>query len=403
MLYAVSKVSYTVRLHLRLDQQVDPILMRAALDKTAKRYPYFCITLKKNDKEYYYEENNAPVALIHTDQRVTLGSEETNGQIWAVSYDRDNLFIDFYHGRADGTGIYPLLATLLYYYFSEQYGLKDSTGIRTLEDPITEKEVHDPVDDLPVIDLSALKTPPSPKALNLMEASGLKKTEGAGRILRLKIPESSFLPFTRVNDASPGIMICALMARAIERVHPKHEDPLINSYVVNARPMLHAPESFHNCTNRVILHYDGRIRQMPLDRQCTAYRGKTILQADEDSIRKKMIVSGSVSNLILNTPDIEAKIKIARGTISKTFDGSTYMVSYVGKWKQEQIGEHIKEFWTETPAGHFPVIEIRMRRRSHTCSRNYSVTFRQKGCRGDSRSTPGSGTTGSVGFGLHPF
>ena len=358
MLYAVSKANYTVRIHLRLDQQIDPIMMRTALDKTSKRYPYYCVSLKKNEKEYYYEENHSPVALIHSGQKITLGSGETNGHIWAVSYDGDNLFIDFYHGRADGAGIYPLIATLLYYYFSEQYGSMDSTGIRTLEDTITEKEIHDPVEDLPVIDLRTIKTPPLPKALNLMETSGLVQTEGAGRILKLMIPETSFLPFTRVNDASPGIMICALMARAIERVHPNHDDPLVNSYVVNARPMLHAPESFHNCTNRVILHYDDRIRRMQLDRQCTAYRGKTILQADEDAVRKKMIVSGSLAQMILDAPDIGTKMQIASKFVRGVFNSSTFMVSYVGRWKQDQIGKHIKEFWTETPAGSFPMLEI---------------------------------------------
>ena len=47
MLYATARGSYTVRLHLGLDQNVDPEAMRRALDQTAERYPYFCVTLKK--------------------------------------------------------------------------------------------------------------------------------------------------------------------------------------------------------------------------------------------------------------------------------------------------------------------------------------------------------------------
>ncbi len=70
------------------------------------------------------------------------------------------MYLDFFHGRADGTGVYPVIATLLYYYFEEQYGLKDSSGVRTLDTPVTEKELHDPVDDLPVIDLSSLNISP---------------------------------------------------------------------------------------------------------------------------------------------------------------------------------------------------------------------------------------------------
>ncbi len=358
MLYAISHISYTIRIVLKLDREIDPLMMRKALDKTAMRYPYFCVSLKKNDKEYYYEENPAPVALLHTSKQVALGTEETNGHIWAVCYDGDNLFFDIYHGRADGAGVYPVIATLLYYYFEDKYGLKDSSGIRTLDDPITEKEVCDPVENLPVIDLSTIKLPQLPKALSLLEASGLKRSEGKGRIFKLMIPEKSFLPFTKANDASPGIMLCVLMTRAIERVHPEHADPLVCSYVVNARPMLHSPESFHNCTNRVLIHCDEKIRNMPLDKQCTSYRGKTILQTDDETVQRKMTVSGSLAKQVIDAPDITTKIGIARKMAGNIFSTSTFMVSYVGKWKQDQLGEHIKEFWTETPSGAFPLIEV---------------------------------------------
>ncbi len=358
MLYAISHISYTIRIVLKLDREIDPLMMRKALDKTAMRYPYFCVSLKKNDKEYYYEENPAPVALLHTSKQVALGTEETNGHIWAVCYDGDNLYFDIYHGRTDGTGLYPVVATLLYYYFQEQYGLKDSSGIRTLDDPITEKELHDPLEDLPAIDLSALKIPPLPKALNLMEASGITKPEGKGRLYKVMIPEKSFLPFTKANDASPGIMLCVLMTRAIERVHPEHDDPLVCSYVVNARPMLHAGETFHNCTNRALLHFDEKIRNMPLDKQCTSFRGKTILQTDDESIHKKMTVSASFAQRIIDAPDLSSKVGVATQIVRNSFGASSFMVSYVGKWKQDQLGEHIKEFWTETPSGAFPLIEV---------------------------------------------
>ena len=361
MLYATSKTSYTVRFCLRLDQEVDPVVMRNALDRTAKRYPYYSVSLKKNEKEFYYEENPSPIALINTDQKITLGTEETNGHIWAVSYKDDCLYIDFFHGRADGAGIYPVIATMLYYYFSEKSGLTDSTGIRTLEHPITEKEIRDPVDGLPVIDLRTFNIPPSPKALNLTETSGftrmVEKGE-KGRVFKLMIPEESFLPFVKANDASPGIMLCVLMARAVERVHPEHEEPLIVSYVVNARPMLHAEENSHNCTNRVLLNYDEKIRSMPLDRQCTAYRGKTMLQADEETIQKRMVVSGSMATNVMNAPDFESKHLVARKSINGFYSSTTFAVSYVGKWKQQQLGAHIREFWTETPATIFPLIEV---------------------------------------------
>lgn len=354
MLYATSHGSYTVRFHLRLDQKIDGQKLRSALDKTARRYPYFCVSLKRNEREFYYEINDRPVALLHTNKAITLGSSETNGHIWAVCYDGDDLFIDYFHGRSDGTGMYALIATLLYHYFDEQA----IPGIKTLDTPISEEETHDPVEDLPLLDLSKVSFPASPKALNLMKASGLEHVNGKGLILKLMIPEESFLPFMRSNDGTPGIMLSVLIARAIERVHPQHEAPLVSNYVVNARPMLKADETFHNCTNRVVFHYDDRIRRMPLKRQCTVYRGKTFIQADEETIVQGMTVAGSMAQMILDLPDFSTNAKIASQAMAGTYDATTYIVSYVGRWKYPQLGRHIREFWTETPVGPFPLIEV---------------------------------------------
>ena len=61
MLYATSHGSYTIRAHLRLDHKIDGQKLRSAVDKTAGRYPYFCVSLGKNEREYYYEVNEKPV------------------------------------------------------------------------------------------------------------------------------------------------------------------------------------------------------------------------------------------------------------------------------------------------------------------------------------------------------
>ena len=54
MLYATSHGIYTIRIHMHLDQRIDHQKLRIALDKTALRYPYFCVCLKRNEREFYY-------------------------------------------------------------------------------------------------------------------------------------------------------------------------------------------------------------------------------------------------------------------------------------------------------------------------------------------------------------
>ncbi|HBI51938.1 MAG TPA: hypothetical protein DDX72_04060 [Ruminococcaceae bacterium] len=358
MLYATLGNSYTVRLRLRLDSPVDKDAMRKAIDKTSARYPYLCVTLRKNDSEIYYEQNDKPVALINSLERITLNSPETNDHIWAVCYEDCDFCLDFYHGISDGTGINYLLATLLYYYFSELYGSIDSRGIRTLEDPIRKEEIIDPLDEMPVIDLKSLPAQPSVSAVNMMKSCCLNPAEGKGLHLKIKIPEQSFIPFTKAHDASPGVMVSVFIARAVEKICKGHTEPLIGRYIVNARPMLGKPDTYHNCLSSVTLHYDERVRKMPLETQCTVYRGKVFVQSDEDRVRRSMGISGSVGKMINGLPTLEDKIRTSMKLSEDLYNSSTYFVSYVGKWKFPQLGEHIKEFWTVTPARSFPVAEI---------------------------------------------
>lgn len=56
----------------RLDMTVDIVLISLLL----------CFS-QKNEREYYYEVNEKPVALLHTAKPVSLGAPETNGHIWA--------------------------------------------------------------------------------------------------------------------------------------------------------------------------------------------------------------------------------------------------------------------------------------------------------------------------------
>ena len=358
MLYATASRDFCVRYHLRLDDVIDPDILRKAVSNTAKRFPYFSVTRKKNEKEYYYEENHLPIAVINTDKRITLCSEETNYHIWAVCYYDDNLFVDFYHGRSDGTGMYYLTATLLYYYFHEQYGLEDSTGIRTLDDPITEEETHDPIEDLPIIDLSTIMVPPKTSSLRLMEESGFEMHPEIGKFFKIKIPEEKFFSFSKTNGASPGVMLCVLMARSVGRLHSDNLNPIKNFYVANARPMLNAKETFHNCIHTVALHYDEKVRSMPLDKQCAVFRESTMKQIDEEKVRHDMTLEGSLSKLVMDIPDLAVKEKFAIHSVESSFSAATFVVSYVGRWKQTQLGEHVREFWIQSPPGFEPLLEV---------------------------------------------
>ena len=311
----------------------------------------------RNEKDLYYVPNSAPVVLLHQAEGVTLGTEQTNYHVWAVCYNEHMIYLDFYHGIADGTGMYMVLSTLLYYYCHARYGLTDHKGIRTLEDPIDPLEYMDPYDSMPDIDLSRVPSPNMQEAFNLIEDGGF--TAGVKRIFDVAIPETDFVRFSSANDASPGIMVSILLARAIDDMFPDRKKGIMSSYVINARPMLHAPKSHHNCVSTVFLDYSDKIKAMPFDRQCTVYRGKTFIQSDEERIQRSTAVMASrVRMLQKMTPTAEGKMELFAKMLSGGRRLFTFMVSYVGKWKHDGIGRYITEFWTHVPLANAFLIEV---------------------------------------------
>ena len=280
-----AQADYTARISVKLDSPVDETILRRALAKAQKRYPYLNVHLKKGEGAFYYVKSPGPVALLHTDDRITLNSDETNGTVWAVCWNEDRIHLDTYHGVTDGTGMYRVLATLLYYYCNERYGVTEQEGIGLAEDKIPPEELADPQDtirpfacDIP----TAVFVP----AFTLETDGGLTPSEPT--IWDVEIPEDAFIRFTSENDASPGTMVSLIMARAIDSLYPDRSKEIVSAYVINARPMLDAGKTYHNCLSMAIFNYDERVKGMPLTRQCTVYRGKTFAQSYGEAVRNSV-------------------------------------------------------------------------------------------------------------------
>lgn len=341
-------IRYTIRLVLRLTDMIDEKILSAAAEKTQQRYPYLSLRLKRGRKDYYFEENPAPIAVINTDKRISLNSADTNYHVWAVCYKDDMIFFDFYHGVADGTGMNFVLSTLLYYYCAKRYGVADHTGIRTLEDPILPEESADPTDNMPQIDPSLIQAPPRQQAFSLIRDGG--NTASNQKIYDLDMPEDAFVKVSSAHDASPGTMVSVLFARSIDAIYPNRTKPLINSYIINDRPMIGALSTHHNCVHSMTFEYSDRVKALPLDRQCTVHRGTTFVNADPDRVEKTVLLMSSRTKLVNNTtPDLEAKKQVFAKMLSSGRDYFTYMVSYVGQWKLEQLAPYVQEFRVHAP------------------------------------------------------
>ena len=353
----VGFLDYTIRRRIRMDAAVDGELLRGAVARTAERYPYFCVRLRLGPEGFFYEENKAPIAVLPTSSRIRLASAETNYHVWAVCFSQDEIFLDFFHGLADGIGVSALTETLLYEYCRERYGDVDRAGIRTREEAVDPIEFADPLDEIPDIPLpDAPSAEPAP-VFDPVRDGGM--TPGTPRITDVIVPESAFLRFTSASDASPGTMVALLTAKAIAECAGDSPLPIVGHYAMNSRPAINAPNGHHNCLSAINLPYTDRIKAMPFEMQCTVYRGMTFLQSDADRVRPGLEIMSTMFRKTAAIPDVTARREAFRQMLLASCVSYSYVVSYTGQWKKASLAKHVRELWTHAPCAIPFEIEIK--------------------------------------------
>ena len=357
-LYSSSKRNPNeIRIKIRMRDLIDPDILRHAVDTTMQRYPYFCVELKKRDEHYVFADNSRPIVITNSLHGVELNAEESNYHMIAFAY-RDNWFIlDIFHGLTDGTGAYEVIRTLLYYYCSERYGVKLSDeGIRLAGDEITMEEWEDPIEaatDLPVSARSQL-----PRALNLIEKAGLQDDQ-VKTVYSVAIDEAEFMRFSMDNDGSPGTITALFLSRAVAKMFPDEKDPIRIALCVNQRKALHKPKAHQSLVGGAMLEYKEKMREWPLDRQATAYRGMVFAQTMDETVLAGANNLKGLTQMLLSKPTDQERLGISAIIAKSTDELLTATVSYVGKANYKEAEKYIRDFRTWTGAtGNYPCVEI---------------------------------------------
>ncbi len=350
-LYTTSKESPNeIRIRIRMRDLIDADVLRHAVDTTMERYPYFCVELQQKDGQYIFAENHRPVVITNSLHGVELNSEDSNYHMIAFCFQDNWIILDVFHGMTDGTGAYEVLRTLLYYYCSERYNTRlNDDGIRLVEDEISEEEWIDPVaqrTDLPVPARNDI-----PQALNLIAAAGLQD-EHRHTVYSIAISESEFMSFNLDNDGSPGTMVSLLLSRSIAKLFPDAPDPIRITLCVNQRNGLHAPLAHQSLVGGVFLEYKDRMRDWPLDKQATAYRGMVFAQTREEDVLMGVASQAGISRMILSKESEQERQEVAGYISALAAKVLTASVSYVGKANYSETEQYIRDFraWTSSTA-----------------------------------------------------
>ena len=341
-------ISNVMCVRLRVRDPIDGEILKNAEETAAVRYPYFCVELKKQGKDYVFEKNDRHVVVINSEKGVELNSEESNYHLFSVSWYENRLFLYMSHALTDGTGMYRFLQTLLYYYISEYYNKKlNCPGVWLVTDPIEEEELVDHarhMEKVPVEEGGEL----SP-GLNVVKKAELKN-DTEKTVHSIVISESEFMKFNFQNEGSPATMISLLLARAFADIFPDASEKIRISVCINLRKGMDTPRAHHGNVGGIWLEYLDRIRDWPLEKQMIAFRGKLIAESRQEKLL--MAVSNSIrgTERLLAMENDDERAAASKDAVEGFRDLQTATVSYVGKANFGDIEQYIEEFHMWAPA-----------------------------------------------------
>ena len=353
MFYGVDKhrVS-TYRILFRMKDAVNGRLLQLAATQTLKRYPYYAVRCVSDGKEYLLEPNNEPFAVRRTPDPLPLGGGGSGGGLLGVTYWEDKIWLNGFHGLMDGTGALNFGRTLLYYYCREAYDPDlPSDGVRVNEDgPIPAEEWDNPYTRimsgetvLPDEKDILIQTRPdtSRKPLSFFEDPRMTFTEPY--YYDLRIPERELMQYCRAQDGTPGVVLSLLMARAIDRLNPDSDRPIVTGMAINLRPALGAPLYKGSPLGLALLPYAGRIKQKPFDVQATICRGRLLLASDHERLQAGVKASTQLYRAIDAQPTLEKKKELVRNVVARYHGSATFNLSYVGPAKLAAMDPYVEE------------------------------------------------------------
>lgn len=248
----------TFRMLLRFCDPIEETILRQALALTVQRYPYYKVCCVSDGREYRLEPNERPFELYHTSEPLVLGSEAVNRYLWAVSYQGDTLWLNFFHGLGDGAAAMQVLRTLTYYYCRDRYDKNLSPdGVRVGE-VIPPAEMENPYEEMmrqraeeqnissekcaQAVEAKAAETKavPPPRPFNLFEDSRLHVAAPVNHKMRIR--QKDMMQYCREQDGTPGVVTALLLSRAIAAVSPGNSQPIVTGIAINLRPALETPD-----------------------------------------------------------------------------------------------------------------------------------------------------------------
>ena len=260
--------STILHVQMEMKEPIEEIALIRAAEQTMKRYPAFAMRLVWTSDGFEYEENKrpAPVFSLQEGKQYHLGSEETNGYLFRISFRDNAIVLSLHHSITDGRGVMEFVKTLLYYYLKETGVTVNPEGIvRTNEIPYdAEAELEETAERF--ADCSIPEEPAG----------------DIGKIVPFALPETcwdeagnyscrSFKVSCSSKDAKAAAQragtavsawLTAVVAKALEKTYDTADKLMLAVVTANIRPFAQSDTMF-NFSGYVTLGIPSQLRTAP--------------------------------------------------------------------------------------------------------------------------------------------
>ncbi len=377
LLYEVTPaVAYTVRIRVQMKEPVDGEQLSRAAKKAFRRFWYFAKTVRMGaDGAYLLKNTIAPIVVKEeTDSRVILGSEETNGLYFCVTYRDKTIYFNFSHNFCGGSGSLPWVQATLWQYLTDRDHKKiDADGIKTPYSPVFPRELaHPDAEKLPDDEpLGGYKGGDS--YVHMDEYMTYFGDPSIGTMYYpIEICNKDLMKYAKENDGSPNSIICAMMFRALSRVYQdKPEAAQISGKIIcNYRKDVGCPETYRDMVRMLHVKYTSEMADWSIEKLSTTARGSMYLQMQPEFSVQEYKRLMEFRNGIDEQKTFPKKVEYAlNNSLLRKDINDTYTISYVGNLAWGGLAEYIDSIYSITD-GHL-MLEV------NSLPEKFCISFQQ--------------------------
>lgn len=138
--------SNVFRVGVQLKEDVDPEILRVALESALKRIPGYAVRIRRGFFWHYFEKNPNSCPIMHDIKNLCyrINFKENNGYLFRLYYHGNRISVDIYHALSDGYGGAVFLSTLVGEYLRlKGHEISHNQFVLDVNEPPRKEEIED--------------------------------------------------------------------------------------------------------------------------------------------------------------------------------------------------------------------------------------------------------------------